>query len=226
MAETSREKWTNPPQSIHKALARWAPWCAERALYVFEERRPGDDRPRAAIESVQAWERSEVPMTAVALLRSRRTRRHARRWRRAHLMPSRPHARLGRQRPSPTCSTIRRTRPRTRRKRSGSTVPGRLTAWLSAPGSGSAWTLSCEGWVSRTAGNHLPPLRTPRQHVGRAPPTHECAVDAVQPSRVTFDVGGRDNPGVSSPHRWLAGRWHGQLCPCTRVLMCGKRSAG
>jgi hypothetical protein len=38
--------------------------CAERALPVFEERRPDDFRPRAAIESLRAWERGEIPMTA------------------------------------------------------------------------------------------------------------------------------------------------------------------
>lgn len=64
MAGASKEKWENPPQTIHEALARWAAWCAWRALYVFEERRPDDNRPRAAIESVRAWERGEVPMTA------------------------------------------------------------------------------------------------------------------------------------------------------------------
>ena len=64
MAGSSKEKWANPEPPIHRAIARWAASCAERALHVFEERRPDDDRPRAAIESVRAWERGEVPMTA------------------------------------------------------------------------------------------------------------------------------------------------------------------
>jgi hypothetical protein len=46
------------------AIARWATNCAERALPVFEERRPHDDRPRAAIESLRAWERGEISITA------------------------------------------------------------------------------------------------------------------------------------------------------------------
>lgn len=38
--------------------------CAERALPIFEDQRPGDDRPRAAIAALRAWERGELPMTA------------------------------------------------------------------------------------------------------------------------------------------------------------------
>lgn len=64
VAESSKEKWANPEPPIHKAIARWAAMCAERALPVFEERRPDDVRPRAAIESLRAWERGEIPMTA------------------------------------------------------------------------------------------------------------------------------------------------------------------
>lgn len=63
MTELPKEKWANPERSIHKAIALWAATCAERALPVFEDRRPGDDRPRHAIESLRAWERDEVPMT-------------------------------------------------------------------------------------------------------------------------------------------------------------------
>lgn len=64
MGGTLKEKWANPEPPIHRALARWAALCAERALYVFEESRPDDNRPRTAIESVRAWERGEVLMTA------------------------------------------------------------------------------------------------------------------------------------------------------------------
>lgn len=56
-------KWTNPEPPIHHALARWAAACAERALPIFEESRAGDERPRAAIASLRAWERGELPMT-------------------------------------------------------------------------------------------------------------------------------------------------------------------
>ncbi|PXA68789.1 hypothetical protein CTB96_11060 [Cryobacterium arcticum] len=49
---------------MHHAIARWAAASAERALPIFEELRPRDDRPRAAIAALRAWERGELPMTA------------------------------------------------------------------------------------------------------------------------------------------------------------------
>ena len=55
---------SNPDPAIHEALAQWAAGCAKRALPIFEERRLGDDRPRAAIDSLRAWERDALPMTA------------------------------------------------------------------------------------------------------------------------------------------------------------------
>jgi hypothetical protein len=58
------DKWSNPEPSIHKPVSLWAALCAERALPVFEGRLPDDPRPRAAIESLRAWERGEIPMTA------------------------------------------------------------------------------------------------------------------------------------------------------------------
>lgn len=64
MSEEQKVKWTNPEPPIHHAIALWASACAERALPIFEELRPGDDRPRAAIAAVRAWERGELPMTA------------------------------------------------------------------------------------------------------------------------------------------------------------------
>ncbi len=64
VTKPSKEKWANPEHPIHKAIARWAAVCAERALPVFEERRPDDERPRAAIESLRAWERGEIPRAA------------------------------------------------------------------------------------------------------------------------------------------------------------------
>ncbi|SKA97594.1 hypothetical protein SAMN06295879_2393 [Agreia bicolorata] len=64
MSEETKPKWANPEPQIHHAIARWAASCAERALHIFEEQRPGDDRPRAAIAAVRAWERGELAMTA------------------------------------------------------------------------------------------------------------------------------------------------------------------
>ena len=55
MTGEAKEKWANPELSIHQAIARWAATCAERALPIFEEQRPGDDRPRAAIATLRAW---------------------------------------------------------------------------------------------------------------------------------------------------------------------------
>nr|WP_206071175.1 hypothetical protein [Knoellia sp. DB2414S] len=46
----------------HRMLALWAAACAEHVLPLFEEGRPGDARPRAAIEHARAWTRGEVPM--------------------------------------------------------------------------------------------------------------------------------------------------------------------
>lgn len=56
--------WANPEPAIHRELALWAAACAERVLPIFEELRPGDDRPRAAIAALRSWVRGELPMTA------------------------------------------------------------------------------------------------------------------------------------------------------------------
>jgi hypothetical protein len=45
----------------HRLLAVWAADCAEHALHHFERARPGDDRPRRAIELGRAWARGEIP---------------------------------------------------------------------------------------------------------------------------------------------------------------------
>jgi hypothetical protein len=47
----------------HRRLAMWAADCAEHVLDQFERVRPGDDRPRRAIELGRAWARGEVTMT-------------------------------------------------------------------------------------------------------------------------------------------------------------------
>jgi hypothetical protein len=47
----------------HRRLAVWAADCAEHVLDRFERVRPGDDRPRRAIEHARAWARGEIRMT-------------------------------------------------------------------------------------------------------------------------------------------------------------------
>jgi len=47
----------------HQLLALWAAACAEHVLDLFESRRPGDPRPRQAIEQLRAWVHGEVTMT-------------------------------------------------------------------------------------------------------------------------------------------------------------------
>jgi hypothetical protein len=47
----------------HHLLAIWAADCAQHVLSLFEQVRPGDDRPRHAIELGRAWARGEVTMT-------------------------------------------------------------------------------------------------------------------------------------------------------------------
>src|SRR5690242_9054762 len=46
----------------HRLLALWAALCAEHVLGLFEAARPGDARPREAIEHARAWVRGEVKM--------------------------------------------------------------------------------------------------------------------------------------------------------------------
>jgi immunity protein 5 of polymorphic toxin system len=46
----------------HDLLALWAASCAEHVLGLFESARPGDPRPRQAIEYARAWVRGEVTM--------------------------------------------------------------------------------------------------------------------------------------------------------------------
>jgi hypothetical protein len=44
----------------HTTLAVWAADCAERVLPWFEEKYPGDTRPRTAIEAIRQWARTGV----------------------------------------------------------------------------------------------------------------------------------------------------------------------
>lgn len=46
----------------HHSLGLWAAACAEHVLHHFEEARPGDERPRQAIEIARAWARGELSM--------------------------------------------------------------------------------------------------------------------------------------------------------------------
>ncbi|WP_095757617.1 putative immunity protein [Streptomyces xinghaiensis] len=46
----------------HRLLALWAAACAEHVLGLVESSRPGDPRPRQAIEHARAWVRGEVTM--------------------------------------------------------------------------------------------------------------------------------------------------------------------
>jgi hypothetical protein len=48
--------------SDHHLLALWAATCAEHVLDLFESVRPGDTRPRDAIEHARSWTRGEVNM--------------------------------------------------------------------------------------------------------------------------------------------------------------------
>jgi len=49
--------------SDHHLLALWAASCADHVLDLFESARPGDQRPRRAIELGRAWARGEITMT-------------------------------------------------------------------------------------------------------------------------------------------------------------------
>ena len=51
------------PDSDHHRLAIWAADCAQHVLHHFEQARPGDDRPRRAIDLGRAWARGEIAMT-------------------------------------------------------------------------------------------------------------------------------------------------------------------
>lgn len=48
----------------HRLLALWAADCAEHVLHLVEAERPGDARPRTAVESVRAWARGDLGMMA------------------------------------------------------------------------------------------------------------------------------------------------------------------
>lgn len=47
----------------HKKIALWAADCAEHVLHYFEEKHPGDERPRRAVEAGRAWARGEISVS-------------------------------------------------------------------------------------------------------------------------------------------------------------------
>ena len=47
----------------HRLLEVWAADCVEHVQYLFKQARPGEDRPRQAIEQAQVWARGEITMT-------------------------------------------------------------------------------------------------------------------------------------------------------------------
>ncbi len=46
----------------HRLLALWAASCAEHVLPLFESAKPGDARPRDAVEAARAWVRGDLKM--------------------------------------------------------------------------------------------------------------------------------------------------------------------
>lgn len=52
----------------HQLLGLWAAACAEHVLHLFEQERPSDRRPRAAVEAARAWAAGELPMMAARAL--------------------------------------------------------------------------------------------------------------------------------------------------------------
>ena len=47
--------WLVSHMMTHKQAVSWAVECAESVLPIFEEKRPGDDRPRRAIQAAKDW---------------------------------------------------------------------------------------------------------------------------------------------------------------------------
>jgi len=57
-----------------RVLIAWAVACAERALPLFEEAAPGDDRPREALAGAMAFARGEMRIGVVRQLAATRRR--------------------------------------------------------------------------------------------------------------------------------------------------------
>jgi hypothetical protein len=52
-------------ETDHQTLAIWAAACAERVMPYFEKARPRDQRPRQALDTLQAWIKTGVFRMAV-----------------------------------------------------------------------------------------------------------------------------------------------------------------
>src|SRR5450830_400410 len=61
-----------------RSLAPWAADCAEHVLGLFEAARPGDDRPRRAVDAARAWARARSGSARRGPPRSPPTPRRAR----------------------------------------------------------------------------------------------------------------------------------------------------
>ena len=59
----------------HKLLGIWAKNCAERVLPYFEAQFPADDRPRRALEALQAW--TDTGKFSMAVIRKASLDAHA-----------------------------------------------------------------------------------------------------------------------------------------------------
>ncbi len=53
--DTHQEFWIYFTRTDHFALGSWAADCAERVLPFFEQKYPGDGRPREAIKTLRDW---------------------------------------------------------------------------------------------------------------------------------------------------------------------------
>ena len=53
-------------KDVERRLRMWAADCSARVLHIFESERPGDDRPRKAIEATRAYVRGEIDAAALA----------------------------------------------------------------------------------------------------------------------------------------------------------------
>jgi len=56
----SRRHLAKPLKRSHRDMALWAAKEAEKNLHYFEDKYPGDNRPRLAIEAARAWARDEI----------------------------------------------------------------------------------------------------------------------------------------------------------------------
>lgn len=65
MAGTGRRAMKTIDKNEHRLLVLWAVECAEHVLPDFENKHPGDDRPRKALETVHRWVNGESKTSEV-----------------------------------------------------------------------------------------------------------------------------------------------------------------